>query len=188
MGVNVFIIHGAYGSPNGNWFPWLRSELKKLGIEVFVPTFPTPEGQNLENWLKAFEEYKGQINEKTLFVGHSLGPAFIMNLLEPLEHPVLAAFFVSGFTGLLGLPEFDDINKTITHRDFDYSRIRRNCNNFFIYNSDNDPYVPLEKGRQLAKNLGGKFTIINDGGHINAEAGYREFPLLLKDIRNFLDI
>lgn len=186
MESNVFIIHGAYGNPDENWFPWLKNELEKRGIEVFVPTFPTPEGQNLENWLNTFEEYKSQVNEKTIFVGHSLGPAFILNILEGSEQPVLAAFFVSGFTGLLEISEFDNINKTITDRDFDYSKIKRNCKDFFIYNSDNDPYVPLDKGRQLADNLGGKLTIINNGGHINAEAGYSGFSLLLKDINTLL--
>ena len=103
--------------------------------------------------------------------------------LESLERPVLAVFLVSGFTGLLGLPEFDDINRTITDRDFDYSRIRRSCNKFFIYNSDNDPYVPIDKGRQLAKDLGGKFTVVKNGGHINAESGHTQLPLVLRDIK-----
>lgn len=186
MDVKVFIIHGAYGNPNENWFPWLKGELEKIGIKVFVPRFPTPEGQNLNNWLRAFEEYIPHIDEKTIFVGHSLGPAFIMNVLETLEKPILVAFFVSGFTGLLDQPEFDEINKTITDRAFNYSKIRNNCKDFFIYNSDTDPYVPLNKGRQLAMNLNGKLTIIKDGGHINAAAGYLEFPLLLRDIKNLL--
>lgn len=185
-GTKVLIIHGAYGNPNENWFPWLKAELEKLGIKAFVPQFPTPEGQNLDNWLKVFKEYMPYLDEKTILVGHSLGPAFIMNILENLEQPILAAFFVSGFTGLLGKPEFDEINKTITNRKFNYSKIIRNCNKFFIYHSDNDPYVPLDKGKELAAKLNGKLTIIKNGGHINASAGYTEFPLLLNDIKDFL--
>lgn len=186
FGVKFFIIHGAYGSPNENWFPWLKNELEKQGSRVFVPRFPTPERQNLNNWLKVFKEYMSCIDEKTIFVGHSLGPGFIMNILENSERPILAAFFVSGFTGLLGQPEFDEINKTITDKEFYYSKIKSNCKKFFIYNSDTDPYVPLHKGRELARKLNGKLTVIKNGGHINASAGYTEFPLLLKDIRDFL--
>ena len=89
MDVKVFIIHGAYGNPNENWFPWLKNKLEKLGIKVFVPRFPTPEGQNLNNWLRTFKEYISHVDEKTIFVGHSLGTAFIMNIIETLEQPIL---------------------------------------------------------------------------------------------------
>jgi hypothetical protein len=39
---NIFIIHGSYGYPEENWFPWLKKELSKLGHRVFVPKFPIP--------------------------------------------------------------------------------------------------------------------------------------------------
>ena len=186
MNVKVFIIHGAYGNPEENWFPWLKNEFIKLGIKTFIPRFPTPEGQELNNWMKVFREYIKKMDKDSILIGHSLGPAFIMSVIETLEQPILAAFFVSGFTGLLGLSDFDEINKTITDKKFNYLKIRKNCKNFFIYNSDNDPYVPINKGLQLAENLKGKFTVIKNGGHINSASGYTEFPILLKDIEIFL--
>ena len=51
---NIIIIHGSYGNPNENWFPWLKSELKKLKCNVFVPKFPTPENQSLESGSRDF--------------------------------------------------------------------------------------------------------------------------------------
>jgi len=183
---NVFIIHGTGGSPEGNWFPWLKKELEKLGQEVFVPRFPIFENQNLDNWLETFEEYEGKINEETVFVGHSLGPAFILNLLERFDKKVKACFFVAGFVGLLGIEEFDKLNKTFISGKFDWPRIKKNCEKFYVINSNGDPYVHLEKGKFLAKKLGTEVILMKGAGHINADSGFTTFELLLDKIKEEL--
>ena len=184
--MNIIIIHGAYGSPEENWFPWLKSELEKLGHSVYVPRFPTPENQTLDKWFEVFEEYKQYLDEDSVLVGHSVGPAFILNVLERLNRPVKAAFLVAGWTGKLGLEEFDPINKTFCERDFKWENIKQNCKSFFVFSSDNDPYVPLDKGKELAENLDTELIIMEGAGHFNEKAGYREFPLLLEKIRQLL--
>jgi len=70
--INVVIIHGSYEYPKENWFPWLKKELEKLHCRVFVPKFPTPENQTLENWFRIFENYEKYLNEDTVVVGHSI--------------------------------------------------------------------------------------------------------------------
>ncbi len=184
--MKIFIIHGSYGNPHENWFPWLKKELEKLGHTVFVPEFPTPKNQNLKNWMFEFQNrrYYGLIDEKSVFVGHSLGPAFILSVLEKIKipKPVKACFFVSGFTGSLGNPEFDEINKTFTEKDFNWEKIKNSCDKFIMYQSDNDPYVPLEKAKELAKNLEGELKIIKTAGHFNEKAGYSKFEDILKNI------
>lgn len=182
--VNVFIIHGTYGDPEENWFPWLKEELEKLDCKVFVPKFPTPENQSLENWLNVFEDYERYLDESAIVVGHSLGPAFLLNLLE--KRFVKAAFFVSGFIGLLNNEEFDELNKTFTDKEFDWNKIKENCKEFFVFHSDNDPYVPLEKAEELAKNLGVELNIIKGAGHFNKDSGYIKFELLLEEIKKEL--
>ena len=93
----VFIIHGTGGNPEGNWFPWMKSELETLGFQVYVPQFPTPERQSLSSWLKTFEAYQKYVNEESIFIAHSVGPSFVSTLLENLDAPIKACFFVSGF-------------------------------------------------------------------------------------------
>ena len=182
----IFIIHGAYGNPDENWFPWLRKELEKLGNTVFVPKFPTPEHQTLENWKKTFEIYKYQIDQDTVFVAHSLGPAFVLSILESINIQIKACFFVSGFIDYLDNEKFDEINKTFIKKEFDWETINKNCKQFFIFHSDNDPYVSLERSHELAEKLNTEITIINNAGHFNEKSGYTEFELLLEEIKKCL--
>ena len=183
---NVFIIHGTCGYPEENWFPWLKSELEKLGCKVFVPKFPTPENQSLENWLRVFEDYKQYLNKDSIVVGHSLGPAFLLNILEKVENPIKAAFFISGFTGVFGDSDFNKINKTFVDKVFDWKKIKRNCPKFFLFHSNNDPHIPLEKAEEFTKSLDVDLNIIENAGHFNKEAGYVKFELLLEKIKNEL--
>jgi len=183
---NIFIIHWAYGNPNENWFPWLKIELEKLNCKVFVPKFPTPENQTLENWKKIFEDYKQYINENTIVVGHSLAPAFLLDLLENINSPIKSAFFVSGFIELLWNSDFDPINKSFVDRDFDWKTIKQNCDNFHIYHSDNDPYVPLESAKKVANKLDTSLIEVPNAGHFNTTSGYDKFELLLDEIKKHL--
>jgi len=187
---NLFIIHGAYGNPEENWFSWLKAELEKVGCKVFVPKFPTPENQTLQNWLKVFEEYKQYLDKDSIVVGHSLGPCFLLTILEELNHPIKAAFFVAGFTGgftgKYADPAFDEINKTFTEKPFNWAKIKQNCKKFYVFQADNDPYVPMDKGEDLAKNLNTEMIMVKDAGHFNEKAGYTKFELLLQKIKQEL--
>ncbi len=181
--MKVFIIHGAYGNPEENWIPWLKKNLEKEGFEVFCPRFPTPENQSLENWMLVFEKYISMIDESTIFVGHSIGPAFILAVLEKVKACISACFFVSPFACLLGNPDFDTINKSFVEKKINWEKARKNCKKFFVFHSDNDPYVPLEKAEYVAKMLGAEINIIKGAGHFNKKSGYTEFKILLKKIK-----
>ena len=99
-----------------------------------------------------------------------------------------SSFFVSGFIGLLENPDFDKINKTFVDRDFNWDKIRKNCDDFHLYHSDNDPYLPIEKAEELASYLKTKVHIIKNAGHFNEEVGYDKFELLLDEIKKYLNL
>ena len=182
MACNAFIIHGAYGNPKENWFSWLKDELTKSGHNAYVPKFPTPKNQTLENWQKAFENYKKDLNENSILIGHSLGCAFILNLLEKENKKIKAAFLVAAYYKFIDNDYFDTISKTFMH-DFRWELIKKNCENFFIYHSDNDMYQPVSMAHELTKNLNAKLKIIRNAGHFNQKSGYVEFEILLEDIK-----
>lgn len=178
----AFIIHGAHGSPNENWIPWLKDKLGNKGWNVVVLVFPTPEAQNLASWLEVIEPYLNKIDNKSILIGHSIGATFILHILERLSTPVKASYLVSGFLGPLGNPEFDQINQTFM-KNFDWKTIKSNSEKFYVYHSDNDPYVPTEKAEELSKSLGTNVTMVENAGHFNTDSGYTKFERLLNDIK-----
>ena len=59
---NYIIIHGSFGSNDGNWFPWLKEKLEQKGSKVEVPQMPIGVGnQNFENWANILNGIKIQI-------------------------------------------------------------------------------------------------------------------------------
>lgn len=178
----ALIVHGSYGSPDGNWFPWLEKKLEGIGILALTPRFPTPEGQNLENWREVLAHDIGTIGPGWLLFGHSLGVAFLLDTLEHCDAPVEAFFAVSGFTGLLDLEEFDSVNATFVEREFDWPTIVRATRRSFVYQGDDDPYVPQKWGECLSTRLHAERRVIPRGGHLNAEADYRRFDELWEDV------
>lgn len=189
--MRFFIIHGAEGHPEENWFPWLKKELERLGHEVIVPRFPTPENQTLESWEAVFAKYEkepgrgwgpeiGTGEPETIFIGHSLGVPFLLTVLE--KRKAKAAFFVSGFTGRVD-NRYNDGMTTFTYKEFDWKAIRKNCGRFYVFHSDNDPYIPVDKARELAGRLDAELVLVRGAGHFNASAGYTKFPELLERLK-----
>ncbi|MBR9763641.1 MAG: alpha/beta fold hydrolase [Rhodobacteraceae bacterium] len=172
----VIILHGAHGGPDTNWFPDLHQQLEARGLEVLRPRFPTPEGQSLAAWLEVHDRaVAGLPPAAEILVGHSLGAAFALRLAERRDRPLAGLFLVAGFLGALGLPDYDPINASFFETAPDWTHLRdmkgpaAHC-----WAADNDPYVPLERSQELARQLDSPLTLVPGGGHLGSE--YREFP------------
>ena len=87
-----------------------------------------------------------------------------------------AAYLVAGFCGLSGERFTPYISSFLG--SFDWEKIKNNCKEFHIINSDDDSYVPLDNGKQLAEELGVNITIMNNKDHFM----FFEFPELLKKV------
>jgi predicted alpha/beta hydrolase family esterase len=183
----LVIVHGTEGNPEENWFPWLAEEVRKRGHRATVPSFPTPEGQQLDRWLAVLDEEVGELTPDTVLVGHSLGVGFLLRALERSKTQVAATFLVSGFIGELGLDAFDPLNAPFIEDEFDWGRIRQSSILFQAYLGSDDPYVPRAKGEELAAHLEIPLIVIDGGGHLNTSAGFGTFEQLLNDISPILE-
>lgn len=45
----AIILHGTLGSPDSNWFQWLKNELEQRGLTVWLPQLPQAEQPSLRN-------------------------------------------------------------------------------------------------------------------------------------------
>lgn len=174
----AYIIHGAYGNPDENWIPWLCKELQTRGYEVITPTFPTPVNQTLQSWARILIDDLNSFDEETILIGHSIGATFCLSVLENIDICIDKTILVSGFTGKLGI-EFDDINKTIAEKEFNWSKIRSHSGSFHVIHGDDDPYVPSTFAHELQEKLNADITIIPNGGHLNESAGFTSLPEVL---------
>lgn len=174
---NAIIIHGWGADSQSNWFPWLKIELEKRGINTTVPDFPNTQNPKLAEWLRFFEQNLS-VDTNTILIGHSLGVPFILRLLErlPESQKVKACFLVSGFTRPLGYTE----TESFVVQPLNWVKVRACSNKFVVINSDDDPYIPLALGQELAKNLGVELIVEHNAGHINAPGGFLAYPELLK--------
>ena len=180
---NYFIIHGSFGSPFVNWFPYLRKEIESRNLEVYTPDFPTGIGyQNYTIWERVLEAYvsAGLINENTVIFAHSIAPIFICKFLVSHKINVKRLVFVCGFNNYLINEEYDSVNKSMY---FDNLKdVKQYSDEIICFYSNNDPYVKYEVEKEFADTIATKQIVIDNGMHLNAENGYTEFKELLEFI------
>lgn len=179
---NYFLVHGSFGNPFVNWFEYLFNQIETKGKEVYCPQFPTGVGlQNYDNWSKLMKYYVDLdiINENTTIVGHSIAPIFICHFLVESKLKVKKLVFVSGFNNYFGInDEYDTVNRSMYFDNIE--RIHNYCDNIICLYTKNDPYVKYDVAKDFADKVGDKQILIENGGHLNSEAGYTEFEELLK--------
>lgn len=180
----VIIIHGFEGSPQGNWFPWLKSELEKIDCEVLIPAMPNAYHPKMSEWIDLIKETVDSPNEDIYFVGHSLGVIAILRYLESLEdgEVVGGVILVAGFSESIGNEEL----KSFFESPLQYQKIKKSVGRFVVIHSDNDPAVPFRNAELLCDKFGAELVVIKGGGHMNAKAGYYELPIVLEKLEELM--
>lgn len=179
------ILHGTDGSPQSNWFTWLKVSLEKQGHTAWLPQLPNsdkPNTQTYNNFLLSSGNF--EFDHNTIIVGHSSGAVEALSLLQNLPEGtnIRAAVLVSAFMNDL---EWDALSGLFVE-PFDFEVIKQHCNKFTYIHSDNDPYCPIGHAEYLATQTEGNLIVYEGQGHFNTELGsqYREFPKLLKIIES----
>ena len=71
--MKYIILHGSFGSSEGNWFPWLKNQLLVGDAQVFVPQMPIGVGvQTFESWSAVLDGLSS--DGDTVIIAHSIAP------------------------------------------------------------------------------------------------------------------
>ena len=66
---------------------------------------------------------------------------------------------------------------------FDWGKIKSNCKKFFIYHSDDDPFVLLKENKvEFETRLNAKTIVEFKKGHFSGSDGITELPRLLEEL------
>lgn len=185
MTSRVFIIHGWDGRPDEGCFPWLKKQLENKGFEVQTPAMPEPLNPKIETWVPFLAKQIGVPDEKTFFVGHSIGSQTILRFLESLPDRVrtggaaLLAPWVHLTDAAYETAEDTEIAKPWLETPIAWEKIKSHSKSFIAIFSDNDPLVPLSDSKFFEEKLGAKIIIEHHKAHFSGSSGIKKLPSLL---------
>ena len=97
----IFIPGNGGGGPNDNWFPYLKTELEKMGVQVVASEFPDNIMARESYWIPFLKD-ELKADDQSILVGHSSGAIAAMRLAE--QQRLLGTVLVGAYHTDLGMP------------------------------------------------------------------------------------
>jgi uncharacterized protein len=180
----AIISQGFPVNPSTPWFPNLKIELNKLGIETLLPKMS--EVPSLEQWQNILSKKADKNLDKTVLIGHSIGCVNILKYIEsssiskkiPLVILVAPPAFSLGYEPLYSFFE----------KPLDYDKINSKVDKIIIIVAKNDSVLkpePLKHISVFMEKLNCKIILLPKGGHFAPfdENGSNSIPELVEEIK-----
>lgn len=183
----VIVVHQWMAGADGDWRPWLRVKLEKLGYEVSIPEMPDIDTPVIEKWVNKLAEVVGTPDKNTYFVGHSIGCQTILRYLETANSPVGGAVFVAGWFNLENLEsdEIAAIAKPWIETPINLKKVKATLPQSTLIISDNDPFGCFEENKAKFAQIVNQTIVVPNAGHLSADDGFTELPIILDDLQSF---
>ena len=159
-------------------------ELEKKEIYACALSMPTPDVPICTEWVGEIDRHVDRNpNDEIYLVGHSLGVPAILRYLESAQaQPIAGAVLVAGPSEKTSSSKIDNF----FNKDFNFDKIRLNCQKFCIIHGDNDPLVPIENAKFLSQKFNGELIIVKNGKHLNSSAGWFALPQCLEALNKMI--
>ena len=172
------VIPGWQGSGDGHWQTWLEEQLHAAGRETRRPDFADLDHPDLADWLTALHAALTDLPADAYdVVAHSLGAVlWLHHVVAPGDAPRPARVALIAPPSLTTtIPEI----AAFFPPPLDIDAVRGAADGTVLIAGDNDPYLPEGIAAAYALPLKIATTVIPDGGHLNVEAGYGDWPAML---------
>lgn len=174
----VILIHGNGGCTAAEgWLPFVERDLAALGLEVVNRTFPDNVRARASLWLPFLDELGA--DERTVLVGHSSGAVAALRYAE--THRLLGSVLVGVCHTDLG--DAGERASGYYRAPWRWDDIRRNQQWTGIFQSADDPHIPVAEARFVAAQLRGSYFEYVDRGHFTSR---EPFPELVQFVRRKL--
>lgn len=172
---------GDINAPDG-WFPYLKRELEKLGLQVISQNFPDPIYARKQYWLPFLEKLGA--DENTILIGHSSGAVAAMRYAE--NHQLLGTILVAACHTDLEMAS----ERISGYYDtpWQWEKISANQEWIVQFHSTDDPLIPIEEARYVHQKLGSEYIEDTDQQHYGYPNPKLEFPEIIKIICQKLQI
>jgi len=182
----AIIVHGWDGKPEVGWFKWLEEELKKKGFKVIKPHMPHPESPKITSWVKKLSDVAKNTDEKTIFIGHSIGCQTIIRYLETSKaKKVSKVIFIAPWFTLTDVAleekESKKIAKPWLETKINFKKVKSKITTSTAIFSINDPLVSIENAKKFKKEFESKIIFQKNKGHYE-ENRIKKIPIILKEI------
>jgi len=169
MRQRTLLLHGWGGSDDPHWQAWLAGEIAKDYGTVSFPLLDNPHFPSKNRWMKQVKTLLNKFQPEVV-ICHSLANTLWFHLCHEGEiHSVKRLLLVAPprlTCELETLKSFFPLEApTFLYAD-----------EVMLVTSDNDPYMSHEEALELQKVLGVEMKVISNGGHLNADSGYGEWP------------
>ena len=165
----VFIIHRYGGSPDSDWYSWLRMMMEQRGFAVTVPAMPQMTDMYSKPWVDALKTYAKSFDADTYFVGHDFGCFAILKYIDSIITGlrVGGALFVAPYM--------------ISER-LNYAGIKAKIGKMTAIFAKDDPLVALSDSAIFSQDLGANVVVMPLKTHFLAADGYAELHAGLNEL------
>lgn len=172
------------GTSKRDWMPWIKQELKKRKIKVYIPEMPDTEHPKIDEWMAHLSKVIGKPDKNTILVGHSLGGNAILRYLmqmrsgQKIGSAIIVASWLNRRKGRFRTPARRKMMAPWFKTPIYFDKISRHSKSFTALYSDDDAYVPQSAAKILKKKLGARMIIAHHQFHFDLT----KHPLILQEI------
>lgn len=178
--MRIVCIPGYKATPESNFFPWLKDELRRRGHDVIIAILPNPETPDRDEWTKALLDQVGPIDSDTIVLGHSLGGAAALRFLEAAEaRSTPHALVLVATPWMIQSEQFRGFFMT----ELDYEVLMWKAAKTVVMHAKDDPMIPFDHAEKYAKVLHARLIAAETGGHFQGE----QYQIILDTVLALID-